>query len=374
MRMKYCKKCVQPDTRPGIEFDGEGICPACRFMEKWPEIDWEARRNELNKLAEYGKSKNVSGYDCIIGVSGGKDSTRQALFVREELGLNPLLVCCSYPPEQLTERGAHNISNLISLGFDTIIDAPAPQTWKKLMREGFRRYGNWCKSTELALYASAPRVAIAYHIPLIFLGENPAIQLGDLNVGSITDDANRMKYCNTLGGGAIDWLLADGITEKDIIPYQYPSDEEMGWGNLVIRYLGYYWSDFTKVDNAAYSIARGLDLRTDPSEDTGHIWGFQALDDDFVVVNQFIKYVKFGFGQVTDEVCEQIRFGRMSRQHGIELVKKYDGKCAKRYIEAFCNYIEISEEEFWTTVESYRSKEIWAKDSNGEWVLRIPLE
>ena len=57
-------------------------------------------------------------FDCIIGVSGGKDSTRQALFIREKLKMRPLLVCCTYPPEQLTDLGAKNLSNLIKLGFD----------------------------------------------------------------------------------------------------------------------------------------------------------------------------------------------------------------------------------------------------------------
>src|SRR3990167_1215836 len=99
--MKYCKKCVQLDTRPGIKFDSGGICPPCRFVARFDDIDWNKRRRELFEIADFGKKNNVSGYDCIIGVSGGKDSTRQSIFVRDELGLNPLLVSCQYPPEQM---------------------------------------------------------------------------------------------------------------------------------------------------------------------------------------------------------------------------------------------------------------------------------
>lgn len=371
--MRYCKKCVQPDTRPGIKFDSGGVCPACRFSEKTNEIDWAARRLELEKVAEFGKSHNVSGYDCIVGVSGGKDSTRQAIFVRDELGLNPLLVCCSYPPEQVTQRGVANISNLISLGFDSIVVAPAPQVWKKLMRRSFLKYGNWAKSTEMALYASAPKIAISYQIPLIFLGENPAIQMGDLGVGSINADANRMKYSNTLSGGNPNDLLKDEKISKEFaLWYRYSSDQEMDLGQLKIQYLGYYWKDFSKLDNAKFSITRGLQVRDDKPENTGNIFPFNALDDDFVIVNQMIKHVKYGFGQVTDEVCEEIRFGRMSREEAVNLVQKYDGKCNRKYILMFCEYLGISENKFWDVVEKYRNREIWEKSKNG-WELKYPI-
>jgi len=371
--MRYCKKCVQPDTRPGIQFNDEGICPPCDYMAHLEEIDWEARRRELNKIAEFGRKNNVSGYDCIVGVSGGKDSTRQAMYVKEELGLKALLVSCTYPPEQQTERGAHNIGNLISLGFDTITIGPNPQVWKKLMREGFLRYGNWCKSTEMALYACLPKIAIAYHIPLIFLGENPATHFGELGVRSMDWDANRSKYSHTIADGP-DIFLNGDIVEQDLFWYRYPSDEEMEWANLQIVYLGYFWKDFNKLDNAAFSISHGLDLREGTPYELGDIHPFEALDDDFVIMNQMMKYVKYGFGKVTDEVCEQIRYGRMSRPAAILLVQKYDGKCSEEYIRKFCHYIEISEERFWEVVESYRNKEIWEKDAQGEWRLKVPLE
>jgi N-acetyl sugar amidotransferase len=371
--MRYCKKCVQPDTRPGIQFDSEGVCPPCRFAEQTEKIDWQARRRELEEIAAFGKKYNVSGFDCIIGVSGGKDSTRQSLFVRDELGLKPLLVSCTYPPEQQTERGAHNLGNLISLGFDCISVSPDPKVWKRLMRQGFLKFGNWCKSTEMALYASAPKIAIAYHIPLIFLGENPAIALGDLGVGSITGDANKMKYCHTLGGGNPDGLREEGIREQDLFWYRYPSDEEMEWAKMRIVYLGYYIKDFTRFKNAEVSVAHGLQIRSDPPLDTGDAFGFEALDDDFVIVNQMLKYFKFGFGKTTDQASEAVRFGLMTRDKAVELINKYDGKCAKRFIGRFCRYLEISEEEFWKVADSFRNKAIWQFNAQGSWELKEPI-
>lgn len=353
--MQYCKKCVQPDTRPGIRFNAEGICPACQYMENFDSIDWEARRRELTEIIEKSKKNNYSGYDCIIGVSGGKDSTRQAMFVRDVLGLKPLLVSCSYPPEQLTERGAHNISNLISLGFDTISVSPDPVTWKKLMRRGFLEYGNWAKSTETTLYATLPKMAIAYHIPLIFLGENPATQLGDLAVGSLNWDANQTKNQNTIAQGA-DIFIGDDVMRQHLIWYYHPTNEEFEWAHIQMVFLGYFWPNFTKIDNAAFSIAHGLEVRTDRPQDRGALHPFEALDEDFVFVNQMIKYFKYGFGKVTDEVCELIRYGRMTREEGFELVKKYDGKCAPEYIKRFCDYLEIGEDEFWRVANSYKKQ------------------
>ncbi len=367
--MKYCKKCVQPDTRPGIKFNDEGICPPCQYFGQLNDIDWEGRETQLKGIVEFGRKHNVSGYDCIVGVSGGKDSTRQALYVKEQLGLKALLVCCTYPPEQATERGAYNISNLITLGFDTITVSPDPQVWKKLMREGFLKYGNWCKSTEMALYACLPKIAIAYHIPLIFLGENPATHFGELGVRSFDWDANRSKHSNTIAGGP-DIFLSDEIGDKDLFWYRYPSDEEMDWAKLQIVYLGYFWKDFNKLDNAAFSVSHGLELREGTPYELGDIHPFEALDDDFVIMNQMMKHVKYGFGKVTDEVCEQIRCGRMTRAEGMALVQKYDGKCSPQIIQKFCDYIDITEKEFWDVVESYRDKKVWLKDGQG-WKLNV---
>src|SRR3989344_2178818 len=373
--MKYCKKCVQPNTRPGIVFDKKGVCMACRLAEQHNRIDWPKRRKELEEIADFGKKNNVSGYDCIIGVSGGKDSTRQSIFVRDELGLNPLLVSCQYPPEQMAERGARNISNLISLGFDCITVAPDPKAWKELMLQGFLKYGNWCKSTEIALYASAPKVAIAYHIPLIFLGENPAIAMGDTGVGSFTGDANRMKYYHTLqGGDPRKNNLVTGQVDQDLILYTYPSDEEIEWGKLRIVYLGYYIKDFTRFKNAEFAVERGLKVRSDSPEDIGDIYGHGALDEDYVVVNQMLKYLKFGFGQVTDQTAEAVRLNIMTREEAIAFVKKYDGKCADRFVKRFCKYLGISEKKFWKVAESYRNKNIWEKDKNGRFTLKVELK
>lgn len=372
--MKYCKTCLQPDTRPNTVFGEDGLCPACNYFNSLASVDWEDRRKELTEVVKYGREHSDSGYDCIIGVSGGKDSTKQALYVRDVLGMNPLLVSLSHPPPQITQRGADNLSNLVDLGFDIITINPAPETWKDLMKKGFIDYGNCIKSTEFPLFSSVPRVAIAYKISLIWWGENPGLQLGDLGtIGKTGGDGNRIKYMNTLGGGDVTWLLGNGVERKDILQYIYPSDEEMERAKLRIVYLGYYWDDWSLVNNGISSCLRGLDIRREPIEDIGDPFGVTALDEDWVTFNQMMKYLKYGFGRVSDYVNEEIRLKRMTREEGINLIERFDGTCSDKYIKSFCDYIDISVEEFWRIVDSYVNRNLFEPDPLTRWKRKFKV-
>jgi N-acetyl sugar amidotransferase len=371
--MKYCKKCLQTDTRPGTKFF-DGICPACRYHSTLKDVDWDKRREELNEIVSFGKQNNHSGYDCIIGVSGGKDSVRQAFFVKDVLKMNPLLVCLSYPPEQVTQRGVDNVSNMINHGFDCISVNPAPQIWKKLMREGFFKYTNWAKSTELALFSSVPRLAIGYQIPLIWWGENSALQLGDLNVmGKNGSDGNNLRKMNTLGGGDISWLLNNEIQKKDILQYNYPSEKEMNDANLRITFLGYFWKDWSLVENGNFSTLRGLEIRNEKPWEIGDPLGITSLDEDWVTLNQMIKYLKYGFGRIADYVNEDIRNGKMTREEGIELNKKYDGTCSPEYIKSFSNYIGITVDEFWEQVDKSVNLDLFTKQGVGKYLPKFEV-
>ena len=372
--MKYCKICLQTDTRPGIKFDEFGICPACNYHNSLEQVDWNERREELDSIVAFGKANNHSGYDCIMGVSGGKDSTRQAFFVKDVLKMNPLLVSLGYPPEQVTQRGVDNVSNMINHGFDCISINPSPQVWRKLMREGFYKYTNWAKSTELALFSSVPRLAIAYQIPLIWWGENAALQLGDLNVmGKSGSDGNNLRKMNTLAGGDISWLINLGVTEKEILQYNYPSEKEMDEANLRITFLGYFWNDWSLIDNGNFSTLRGLEIRNEKPWEIGDPLGITSLDEDWVTLNQMIKYLKYGFGRISDYVNEDIRNGRISREEGIELNKKYDGSCSPQYIKSFSNYIGITVDEFWEHVDKSVNLELFTKQDQGKYLPKFEV-
>lgn len=364
--MKYCKSCLQPDTRPNSQFSENGICPACQYIDLLKQVDWQERYDILVDLLKDFPRRRGQHFDSIIGVSGGKDSTRQALFVRDKLGMNPLLVCLSYPPQQVTERGVNNISNLIELGFDAVLSAPAPETWRQLMRVSFNTFTNWCRSTELALFSSVPQIAIRYNIPLILWGENPGLQVGDLKtLGRTGYDGNNLRFMNTLSGGGMNWILDSGFQHRELLPYVYPSSDEFDKSKLQIVYLGWFLGDWSEVDNAKYSCANGLEIREDTVQGTGDLYGVTALDEDWVTLNQMIKYYKFGFGRVTDYVNEDIRLGRMTREKGVSLVEAYDDACSDEYIDSFCAYIGIPVGKFWEQVRVSANRELFSVDADG---------
>ncbi|MDO8773246.1 MAG: N-acetyl sugar amidotransferase [Burkholderiaceae bacterium] len=364
--MRYCSRCLQPDTRPNAVFNDAGVCPACSYFAQLQHVDWLERFEILKDVLARFPRRPGQYYDCIIGVSGGKDSTRQALWIRDKLGLRPLLACLSYPPEQVSERGVDNISNLIELGFDVVISAPAPGTWKRLMREAFMRFTNWAKSTELALFSSVPQLAIRYGIPLILWGENPGLQLGDMKtLGRTGYDGNNLRFMNTLAGGSLDWMVDAGLAERELLAYRYPSPEAFETSGLQIVYLGWFLGDWSLVNNALYACTNGLEKREDTVANTGDLHGVTSLDEDWVTLNQMIKYYKFGFGRVTDYVNEEIRLGRMRREHGILLVENYDDACGDGYIEDFCRYIDITVEQFWEKVHASVNRDLFEVCADG---------
>jgi len=218
------------------------------------------------------------------------------------------------------------------------------------------------------LYAIPLHIAIAYKIPLIFLGENPALTIGEKH-GKLDGDASQMKNANTLQGGSPRHLMSDNMTEKDVHFYHYPSEIDIIQGELKLVYLGYYDRNWSGKKNGIFAIERGLVTRNEPPEEIGDLWGISALDEDFRIMNQMLKFMKFGFGHVTDQVIDAIHLGDMTKEEGIELIKKYDGNCHERYILKFCKYLNISQEEFWNLAESARNKDIFFKDEKGHWTL-----
>ncbi|MES2339689.1 MAG: N-acetyl sugar amidotransferase [Pseudomonadota bacterium] len=372
--MKYCSRCLQPDTRPNTIFTPEGICPACDYFARLQDVDWQERFEILEDLlAGYTRAPGQK-FDCIIGVSGGKDSTRQAMWVRDKLGLNPLLVSLSYPPEQVTQRGTDNLSALIEQGFDVVISAPAPGVWKRAMRASFDQFTNWARSTELALFSSVPQLAIRYGIPLILWGENPGLQLGDLKtLGRTGYDGNNLRYMNTLSGGGLDWLAERGFERRQMIPYQYPTPDVFDAHGLQIVYLGWFLGDWSLTNNGMYAVGYGLHIREDTVENTGDLLGVTSLDEDWVTLNQMIKYYKFGFGRVTDYANEMIRLGQMTRARGIELVTAYDDACSPDYIAAFCDYIDITVDAFWAQVHASVNRDLFEVRGDGTIVRKYEV-
>ena len=360
--MKYCRNCLEPDTRPGAKFDHKGICSTCNYYNYFQlSYDEKERVRILQDIIEKNKKIKLNKYyDCIIGVSGGKDSTRQALWVRDKLNLKPLLVCCAYPPEQCTELGAKNLSNLMRLGFDIITTSPGPRTWQKFLKKGFYD-GNYLRGPELALHSSLPQAAIKYNINLIFWGEGGNGKIFDHKTLNKKKeyDGNDLRNSNTLKNCNLDWMQEYIEDRAKLIPYTYPSKVDFKKNKIQIVYLGWFLKNWSIVDNAKHSSLCGLNLREDAVSKTGDLFGSMALDEEWVVINQMIKYLKFGYGRVTDYLNYEIRKKNISRKEAIKIVEKYDGACDEKYILHFCNYLKISQDEFWQVVSNLVNKKLF---------------
>ncbi len=363
--MKYCKICLENDLRPNVIFK-EGKCPSCYYIKRNEnELFWNNRLKLLKQITSKYKSSK-SEFDCIVGVSGGKDSTRQALWVRDKLGLKPLLVCLSYPPQQVTNVGTENISNLINLGFDVIISSLAPQTWKILMKKSFLKFANWAKPTELALFSSVPQLAIRFKIPLIIWGENVGLQIGDMASTSKKQyDGKNLRKLNTLNSGDLSWIKSKKIKEVDLLPYKYPSEKEFKKNKIQIIYLGWFFKDWSMLNNAKASIIEGLKIRNKKFKNYGDLFRTSSLDEDWVTFNQLIKYYKFGFGRATEYLNEEIRTGKISRDEAASIVTKYDGKYSKKIIQQFCDFIDIKTDFFWKVVKRNTNKKLFSISKEG---------
>ena len=365
--LKICSKCIQPNTRPGILFSKQGVCGACLWEEEKKKIDWNKRINDLNEIVEVAKKKNAN-YDCVIGVSGGKDSTKQAITARDKLGLKCLLV--NYQPDNITEIGIKNIENLKQLGFDVLSIRPNPKVMQKLVKYDFFNHLNPVKATEFSLYSSAYIVAEKFNIPLVIQGENPGLTVGTSLTGVGKDsDALKAYQLQTLSEGWKEYLQVDKISEKDLFLFHY-NIEKLISQNAKGIWLQYFLEDWSYRGNAEFSAKYGFKERKKfKPEDIGTYIGFGALDSDLVHVNQMLKFIKFGFGFCMDHVCYDIRDKNLDRKEAIELVLKYDGKCSKKYIEDFCDYAKISEKEFSDTIEKFRG-DVWYEKDN-KWVNKI---
>ena len=375
MKMRYCKRCLQPDTRPNIVMDDEQICFACRYEESKQTIDWKARENELKQIAEEAKEeakKRGNIYDCVIGVSGGKDSTFQALYARDRLGLNPLLINCM--PDEITEIGNKNLNNLNNQGFDIVSIRPNPVVAKKLARKSFFERGNIIAASEYCLWASAYIMAVKFDIPLIIQGENAALTLGAAKNQETTGNAFSVTQLDTISQQKVESFidLSENITEKDLFFYKIPDVETMKSKGIRAIFLQYYTKEWSQVTNADFAVARGLTGRTDDLHDLGRYRRYTALDSDLQIPNQMIKYLKFGFGYATDEICYDIREGRFDRESGKWYVNEYDGKCGQKYIDQACRYLSITEEEFWEVVDRYVNRDLFEK-KDGKWVPRFTV-
>ncbi|MCG7496844.1 N-acetyl sugar amidotransferase [Vibrio sp. Of7-15] len=359
--MQYCKKCIMPTTRPEQVFK-DGICDACYSAdEKHNDIDWSSREKEFEALLEKYRSKDGSQYDCIIPVSGGKDSCYQAITMRDKYGMNPL--CVTHTPCELTEVGLKNLNFLRDQGFDLIQISGNRKNYKELVRIGFFKLGDCCWPEHIGIFTAPVRVAVNYNIPLLIWGENSQFEYG----GPATKKDNNYLDRNWLeqfqmSGHRLSDVVHDGVELNTIKTLIYPSDEDVRRVGVTGLFLGYFekWDSKRNVDLCC---SLGWNKNPDgPVE--GAYNDIENLDCKYIGgLHDYMKFIKYGYGRATDQICIEIRAGRMTREEGIKALKESsEGQVPMKYVPDFLEYLDISEKEFFDNLDRFTNKMLFARD------------
>jgi len=364
--IRYCTNCVMPETKPDLEIDGSGVCSACRYYAARKEIDWDARRRELEVILERYRSRDGSNYDCLVPVSGGKDSHYQVIKMLE-LGMNPL--CVTGTTCSLSDIGRRNIENLKRLGVDYIEVTTNRLARRKLNKYALVNVGDISWPEHVTIFTVPVRIAVQLGIPLIIWGENSQNEYGGpaANAG---DNVLTRRWLEEFGGllglRVSDLVGIDGIERKHLIQFTYPSDEDLRRVGVTGLFLGYYlpWDGF---HNAL--IAQGHGFETYPHFVEGSFANYENLDNYQTGIHDYFKFLKYGFGRATDIACLQIRRGRISRANALELVRKHDGKFPWTYlgrpIEDILDEIDMGLDEFIKVCDRFTNKKIFRTDTRG---------
>ncbi len=365
---KVCKKCLMPNTRPRLTFDSNGVCAACEWNSlKKTSIAWDSRMEELEKLCDSirGKSK----YDCIVPVSGGKDSTYVADKMKNQLHLNALTVTITPPLE--TELIQENMSSFLERGFDNIRVTPNPKISREINKYGFVEQGRPMLSWTSCLNSVVFGLATEFGIPLIMFGEE-----GETEYGGSKELRNTPYYDSeyairvyTEGNSPISFMR--NHSEAEMRLWMFPPKEQILEKGIKVAHWSYFenWDPFVH-----YEFARDhYGLKKNCKRNTGTYSDFAQVDTPLYELHTYLMYLKFGFGRALQDVCIDIREGRISREEAIKIVKLYDGEYPENSVPLFLDYYEMTRKEFDDVLDKHTNKELFEK-INGVWKPKFQIE
>ena len=358
--MRYCKTCVTPYNRPNIEFDSSGNCNCATGATK-DAVDWVERERLFREVTLRAKA-NSTGWDCVIPVSGGKDSTWQVVKCLE-YGLKPLAV--TWRPPGRTSLGQKNLDNLVRIGVDHIDFSINPDVEKKFTYLALVKYGTPALPMHMAIFNVPMNVAAKFGIPLIVWGENSAFEYGgtdEARQGFRLGKAWLERYGVTHGTSARDWV-DQGLSERELVPYFGPGEDELERKGVLAVFLGYY---FRWDPQTSFAVAKehGFEERAQGAR-TG-FWNYADLDDDFISIHHWLKWYKFGFTRTFDNLSVEIRNGRLTREEAIAILRKRGDETPHEDIAKFCAWLGITTDHFFEVVEKFRNPDVWTK-RDGKW-------
>jgi N-acetyl sugar amidotransferase len=401
--IRFCDKCVISNQRPSsgsefhhtreskkstIDFDGKGVCSACRIAEKkQAEIDWGERERELKDLCD--KHRRTDGhYDCIVPGSGGKDSFYQSHILKTKYNMHPLTV--TWAPHIYTEWGWRNMQAWIHAGHDNYLMTPNGRVHRLLTRLALENLFWPFQPFVFGQKSLGPKLAAMFNCPLVFYGENES-EYGNAKKDDSSAQRDR-KYFTTendsnmhLSGVRVDELKSNfGLSSNNLEAYMPIDPEELVRKKVEVHYLGYYLK-WHPQSCYYYSVEQG-GFEASPERTPGTYSKYNSIDDKVDDFHYYTTFVKFGIGRATYDAAQEIRSGEITRDEGVALVRKYDGEFPERFADEIFRYLSIPEREFpvaskmfdqpimdrdyfMRLADQFRSPHIW-KLEDGEWSLR----
>jgi N-acetyl sugar amidotransferase len=367
--MSYCRRCLMPNTKPGVFIDEQGICSACRSVEKKKEIDWQARARELQEICDSIRGTNGNGYDCIVPVSGGKDSTYQSWMMKRKQNLHVLGVIVV--PHLQTREGIANLNNMVrSLNIDLIKISLKHSVFKDIRRRAFFDLGepNW--ADHCSVFAGVARVSYLYHVPLVVWGEDVAVEFGGSSQKRVSSAEDLLRN-DLIRKRSIKDFYNGTVQAKYTFFYSDIGKDDIKNKGIRSIYLGYYvnWDGYTnlKISEKLGFVGRQLGPLS------GNILNYDNMDEKQCEINIWFKFLKFGFWRPTDQACYWIWNGHAEREKLVELVNQKQYEFPVEYFKDFLNFNNISEPEFWINVNKWRNRNIW-KYEDGRWQLKTSLK
>ena len=364
--MKYCKKCLYPDTKPQLIFDEKGVCSACTNNEMKDKIDWDRKKEEFHQIIEKYRSKDHKNYDCIIPVSGGKDSTYQTYIMKKEFGLNPLVV--NFHPLDQTEIGKKNLENLKRIGVDCIEFTANPEIYLKLARYGLTELGDFQWPEHIGIFTVPVQIAVRYNIPLIIWGENPQLEYGGNKKERLANNLDLewiSRHGVTNSTSLKDWIGQQGLTSSELEAYRLPTKEQLDLFNPRSIFLGSYFK-WNSWDNAELAKQHGFE--SNPIHLKTGLWHFADVDCNFISIHHYLKWFKFGITRSFDNLSLEIRQGFINRNTAIKKLTELGLQQPYEDITKFCEFTGKTQKWFWDVAESHRNKEVW-KLVDGTWKI-----
>ncbi len=364
--MKFCTKCIMPDTRPGITFNKEGVCIACQNNERKKNVDWDSRMEELKALCDKFRRKTPGEYDCIIAVSGGKDSHYQVHVMKDLMNMNPLLITVE-DFFTMTEAGKHNVRNISeAFGCNMIAFKPNRRAAKVISRYMFENYGRPLWYVDRLLYTVPLYYAAALNIPLLVYGENVSYEYGGVD-DEETYSAREQVFNGVAPDIEIKELVEAGVPMDELAYLEAPSREVLD--KLEPIYLSYF-VEWNGIKNYEFAKRHGFKDLTHEWDRTNHIENFNQIDSYGYLLNAWMKYPKYGHAYATDYAARWVRYGLLTREEAVKLVEEKDHNVDPKIIEDFCNFTGMTIVEFYEALDKLYNKDIFEQNSWGQWRLK----